>query len=50
MDVIAVSQMIALENPTCTARLMYFEVVAVAMQPPFHHMMKLVSVKTWTSV
>ena len=38
---IAVSQMVAMENPTCTARLVQFGVVAVAMQPRFHHIQHL---------
>ena len=32
---------VAMENPTCIARLVQFEVVAVATQPPFHHMQHL---------
>ena len=30
-----------MENPTCIARLMQFEVVAVATQPRFHHIQHL---------
>ena len=30
-----------LENPTCIARLVQFEVLAVAMQPRFHHIQDL---------
>ena len=33
--------MVALENPTCIARLVKFKVVAVAMQPHFHHIQHL---------
>ena len=29
--------MVAMENPTCIARLVQFKVVAVAMQPRLHH-------------
>ena len=30
-----------MENPTCIARLVQFKVVAVAMQPRFHHIQHL---------
>ena len=30
-------QTVAMEKPTCIARLVQFKVVAVAMQPRFHH-------------
>ena len=33
--------MVAMENPTCIARLVQFKVVAVAMQPRFHHIQHL---------
>ena len=36
-SVIAIGQMVAMENLTCIARLVQFKVVAVAMQPRFHH-------------
>ena len=32
-----------MENPTCTALLLQFAVVAVATQPRFHHIQKLPS-------
>ena len=35
--------MVAMENPKCIARLVPFKVVAVAMQPRFHHIQKLLS-------
>ena len=35
--VIAIGQMVAMENPTCIARLVQFKVVAVATQPRFHY-------------
>ena len=34
-------QMVAMENPTCIARLMQFKVVAVATQPRLHHIQHL---------
>ena len=33
--------MVAMENPTCIARLMQFKVVAVAKQSRFHHIQHL---------
>ena len=47
--------MIAMENPTCIARLVWFKVVAVAMQPRFHHIQQLNEVTSemllsWASV
>ena len=33
--------MVAMENPTCIARLVQFKVVAVAMQPRFHYIWHL---------
>ena len=33
--------MVAMENPTCIARLVQFKVVAVAMQPHLHHIQHL---------
>ena len=33
--------MVAIENPTCTARLVQFKVAAVATQPRFHHIQHL---------
>ena len=33
--------MVAMENPTCIARLVQFKVVAVARQPRFHHIQHL---------
>ena len=33
--------MVAMENPTCIARLVQFKVVAVAMQPRFRHIQHL---------
>ena len=39
--VITIGQTVAMENPTCIARLVQFKVVAVAMQPRFHHIQHL---------
>ena len=33
--------MVAVGNPTCIARLVQFKVVAVVMQPRFHHIQHL---------
>ena len=33
--------MVAMENPTCIARLVQFKAVAVAIQPRFHHFQHL---------
>ena len=33
--------MVAMENPTCIARFVQFEVVSVATQPRFHHIQHL---------
>ena len=33
--------MVAMENPTCIARLVQFEAVAVATQPRFYHIQHL---------
>ena len=37
----AIGQMVAMENRTCIARLVQFKVIAVAMQPRFHHIQHL---------
>ena len=34
-------KMVTMENPTCIARLVQFKVVAVSMQPRFHHIQHL---------